>query len=502
MAKVVIIPKGIDLEALFERHGIRQERSKYRLKNYIYYFLSKVVTHQGNIEFYMKYDGFRPVSMKKINLLFDSRNRDRVKKLLMDPDDPIIESNESYQVGKFSKGYRLTKKYRTGTIEFRTLSEQLSSKLNKYEFYDLYKPDYSFLENQFKNYRLEFSDDFENFVLQMGNSLIRLSSNEFQRILVYNKIGAFLSYKNHFNSGWYMLNHSDKNHRFNSILTRVPKELRNFLQIEGSRLVEIDLSSSQPYLLAVLLKEIDNTVEVKLNNNQIDFSLDTYLTYSNNKLINEVYPFMLPAFSDLSSSHKESIRSYYSAPFNNDFYQWVADRCGNRINREKVKNTFMYFLNDDDANHRFHNEVMREIGILFPGLNYFIYLLHKKFGKSDFARFLQMIESRIVIDIILREFHDYYPHIPIFTIHDAILTTEENAYLIQEFLNDRLLKMTSIPPKSKVSIPPSVEFIVEKSINKTWEKIKHVRINSQFQKLEPSIFASNIDWGREFLTSQ
>lgn len=505
MSKVVVVPAGIELDVIFEKNNIKQERSKSRLKDYIYYFLSRVVTHQFNYELYLKDNGFRPISTKTINSLFVSRNRDRVIKMLTDPEDPIIENNGSYQVGNFTKAYRLTKKYRTGEIEFKTLGNEFSKKIARHVKIGSSRPDYGFLENQFHCHRLEFSPDFDKYLLEMGNSLLRVATNEFQIHLIFNKIGGLIRYHENLKSGFFQIIHSNSNHRFHSILTMVPKESRNFLQVKGSPLVEVDLGSCQPYLLAVLLRELDGIEGSEILKNGSNtaslsiFSLTDYLTNTDNELIGRLYPFMLPAFLELSESQKESVRDFYSAPFHEDFYQWISDQSGNRINRNEVKGSFMYFLFDDNLFHRNHNEVIQEIGNLFPGVNFFINLMHNKIGKSDFARFLQMVESHLLINLILREFHDHYPHVPIFTIHDAVLTTGENASCIQEFLVRKLTEMTSIPPKSKISYQLPVETILGESISKTWKSIRPVVKESHYLKLEPSIFSSNIHIGRNFL---
>ncbi|GAB2498800.1 hypothetical protein [Algoriphagus taiwanensis] len=506
--EVVVIPAGIDMDSIFKKNNIKQERSKSRLRDYIYYFLSRVVTHQFNYELYLKYDGFRPISSQKLNVLFASRNRERVIKMLSDPEDPIIEDNGSYQVGSFTKGYRLTKKYRTGQIEFRTLGKEFSEKLIHLEIVDPSRPDYDFLKLQFHHHKLDLSEDFENYLNEMGKSLLREAKNEFQINLIFNKIGGLIRNQEYLKSGFFQIKHSNSNHRFTSIITMMPKELRNFLQLGGSSLVEVDLGSCQPYLLAVLLKQLDGIEGSEILRNgsntssKLKFSLNDYLIDIDNELINKVYPFMLPAFSSLSPSHKESVRDFYSAPFHEDFYQWMADQSENRIKRNEVKESFMYFLFDDNPNHRNHNEVIKEIERLFPSVNFFINLLHNEFGKSDFARFLQMIESHLLINLILREFHDHYPHIPIFTIHDAVLTNEGNASAVQEFLVRRLTEMTNIPPRSKISHPSPMGTILQESISKTWRPISRVRTEAQYQKLEHSIFSSNIERGRRFLSKE
>ncbi len=506
MSEVVVIPAGIDINAILERNNVRQERSKSRLKDFIYYVLSRVVTHEGNYKLYIDDGGFRPISTNRLKILFGSNyNRDKVLRFLKDTEDPIIESNGSYQVGNFPKSYRLPKKYRTGEIEYRTLGAEFSKKIEQLKEIDPSLPDYGFLVNQFHLHQLEFSEDIDKFIKDFGISLLSLANNEFQKEVVFNKVGGLIRYKEYIQIGSYHTNHSDSNHRFNSILTMMPKELRNFLLVNGESLVEVDLGSSQPYLLAVLLKNLNDGIGVQRIDGSKDssikslFSIDDYLTKLNNELVGKVYSFMLPAFSELPSKLKRSIEEYCSLPYNEDFYQWVSDHSGNHLSREAVKDSFMYFLFDSNPRHRKHNVVIREIGTLFPGVNFFINQMHDEVGKSDFARFLQLVESHFIINLILREFHENYPHIPIFTIHDAILTNEENASCVQEFLVRRLNEMTSLPPKSKISHQLPVEIILQKSIKKRWKSIRRIRTEAQYRKIEHSIFTSNIDKGKTFL---
>ncbi len=43
------------------------------------------------------------------------------------------------------------------------------------------------------------------------------------------------------------------NHRFNSSFTQTPKILRNYLRVNESMMVEVDIKSCQPYFLSTIL---------------------------------------------------------------------------------------------------------------------------------------------------------------------------------------------------------------------------------------------------------
>jgi hypothetical protein len=505
MRKVVIIPKGIDLEVLFQNNGVRQERSKKRLKDKIYYFLSRVITHEGNITLHLENGGFRPIPMKKIDKIFGTRDSRYVRKILTNPNDPIIESTKSYHVGKQPKGYKLTDKYRTGLIEFKTLGEDISSKLKDSEMIDLSLPDYGFLKDQFKENKLGFSEDFKEYLYQIGNSLLKVSKSQYHQNLIFNHIGRLIVFKIKIDNEIYHLSHSNKNHRFHSVLTMLPKSSRRFLQVNGQQLMEVDLGSSQPYLLAVLLKDLDNLITIKDSSSNSNCNTEPYSSiinkpyYINNKFFSSLLPLLLRTFEEIPMEIRGSIRDFYEIPFHQDFYSHIRKETHDKLSRDDVKNMFMYFLFDDNKVHRYHNDVIRVMGELYPGVNQFIGTIHSEYGKSDFARFLQFFESHLLIDRVVRELNYMYPHIPLFTVHDSILTTSEFVQLIKVHLEERLFELTSIYPLVKITSPVPLKTILEEDLNAVWKSIKPVTTKQKYLKKSNSIFSSNLLCGKEFL---
>jgi hypothetical protein len=500
--KVVAVPKGIDFENLFESFSVAQLRTKARLKDKIYYFLSKVVTHDGNIHLYEKNEGFRRIPMSQMDEILGSRDSRAILKMLTQKTNPIIEVKPSYRVGKYSKGYRLTSKYRTGEIEFKSLKKEISEKILLIEKKDPTLPNYEFLIEQFSKHRIDFTSEFMDYTIAVGKNLIGRSENKYQKQIIFNKIGRYLKYLEEMNAGRFHISHSKKNHRFSSILTWILKESRNFIKISGQTMVEVDLSSSQPYILASILKDILKTEESFIqeeSTTRTSFSILNYIKESENDLLRRMYPFMLRTFSEMSREQKDSIRYFTQIPFDKDFYAWTQDQSSQRVKRNEVKGAILFFLFDDDKGHRNNNQILKELAGLFHGVNHFIEMMLRLVGKSDFARFLQMIESHILINILLRSFHSLYPKIPLFTIHDAILTTDEFAPLLKKYLDEELQNLTSITPKSKISFPVPLKDVVESSILKEWKKISKVDSKRKFKKLSYAIYPKNIQRGIEIL---
>lgn len=96
-----------------------------------------------------------------------------------------------------------------------------------------------------------------------------------------------------------------------------------------------------------------------------------------------------------------------------------------------------------------NNEYMKMFQKVYPGVDKWICSLHNQIGSNKFAYLLQRTESYLVLDIISREFHDKYPSIPVYTIHDAICTYEEYLPELQSLLLGRFYEITGYQGRSK-----------------------------------------------------
>jgi hypothetical protein len=72
---------------------------------------------------------------------------------------------------------------------------------------------------------------------------------------------------------------------------------------------------------------------------------------------------------------------------------------------------------------------------------------------NDYRKFsvgLQKIESDMVLRTICKRIFDEKPDIPIFTIHDSILSTPENIEYIKRIMNEEFYKKMTILPELKI----------------------------------------------------
>lgn len=90
------------------------------------------------------------------------------------------------------------------------------------------------------------------------------------------------------------------------------------------------------------------------------------------------------------------------------------------------KNSF--YSHPDAAMKRFFNDT-------FPSV-YRIFSLIKAEGHQRLPIILQLVESEIMLNRVAREISKSNPHLPIYTIHDSIVTFEEQADFVQGVLKN------------------------------------------------------------------
>jgi hypothetical protein len=517
------------------------------LKYKIYYFLSLITDTNDNYRLNEKNGGFHNLCSLDFKKVLGNKDFYLIRELLLNYEDPIIEVNNSWHnpKGKNSsglcQGYRITQKYNTGDVVFKSLPKKLSKLIEKngtnFQSKST-KPDYTFLLVQFERNALTFDPTVYEYINNFGLQLIQKvkDNNVYQLRLINNLIGRWLYYIEQISSEKIWCNVSDKNHRLNSSITNLPKLLRPFLLCNNEPFECVDISSSQPYILSSVIKssfffndkherynlktiypELYNelvgngSIEISMNysnNNGIQYytSHTGYTTNSSSNNTNNSSSFMWCNF--FTTTELDSINRYIQSPFYLDFYKNVLDRYYIYTNtqrstktddRDKLKGSMMYVLFDDNQNHRNNNHHIQIFQTVYPGVDRWINQVHKLIGKQRFSYLLQRAESYLLLNVICREFNEQNPTAPLLTIHDGVFTTSKHVQKLKGLVLKRLNELTGVLAGCKVKssqIDPKPQI---QDVQNEWAKIEPINTEEKYQKNINGVFKSNIARGSKFL---
>jgi hypothetical protein len=539
----ILVPASVDVESLVARLNLTRTRSN-NIKEKIYFFLSRVVTHNGNYHLYEKTNGYRLTSSVLMKKILGSKCYYEIIELLKNFSDPIIETNKSYyhpsdpELQGYCLGYRLTDKYNTGEVVHKTLPDKFKRNTSSDQDHAEVNTQYKFLLNQFDQHKITFDLMVYEYVRNFGNKLLcRINDNNpYQTQLVYNKIGRWLDQIEKIDQKIIWKQLSPDNHRLNSNITGLKKLIRPFLLCNDKPLHEIDLTASQPYILATIMKDwffsstnkgynlksiypelynkitTNNSIDYNLNysnNRSINYNSSITGTSNNNYFINNSInsstSFMWCKF--FTTHEQENVKLYRNSPFFTDFYSHVlklyyTEKKGfQKIDslRDEFKRSMMFVLFEDNQNHRYNNRYINIFRSVYPGVDKWISVIHQAIGKKEFSYLLQRVESHLLLNTVCREFNQYYPQAPLFTIHDAILTHREYIPDLTGFVLSRLEEETGIlggvkTKPSQMNPEPRID-----DLNNEWNKIKDVVNERAYEKNSCGVFSINIKKGSEFL---
>jgi hypothetical protein len=548
----LIIPASVDVKSMVSGLNLSDTLSK-NLKHRIYYILSCIIVHDGNMEFYEDSDYYRTMCSENMKEILGPRYYRQAMNLLMNTDDPVIECNQSYQTGKYCKSYRLTDNYNTGEVKYRSLPEDLDLVNRIKENRPSYREGlammdkYDFLISQFDKHRLSVDLSAYEYIYNMYQKLKErvIKDNKYQMIIIHNLIGRWLNILDRLNDGDLNPLVSGKNHRLNSLFTQIPKSLRSWILCNGRPLVGIDVKACQPYLLASVMKDEFFTFGIEgynlksiypslfkelydrnlvqglwdtrndwvvsstgyTDNYDINITSNTCNNISYTSSTIKYSPFMWCHF--FKPLEIMNIQEYQSIPFEQDYYSFVIKTNSDteitpeelEKERSSFKKSTMYILFDDNQSRRKNNPKVKYMNQCYPGVTKWLELALEHIGGKELSYILQRSESYFLLNKVSRQFNQENPDAPIFTIHDGLYTHEEYVDQLRVLITDTGLELTGILPGVKIEHPrielnPSIE-----DVDKLWKKVKWVTNQKQFDKKKRRVFQSNIDRALKFINT-
>jgi hypothetical protein len=267
-------------------------------------------------------------------------------------------------------------------------------------------------------------------------------------------------------------------HRFHSNLTNVYSELRNFIHYDNQQLCAVDVSNCQPYLSLILFslifwrgresaptanykKKLKSSTEINSKNQRSTLlykninskSIKEYIdidVYC--KFIEEQFPYIM-YHNSYEIYTPTDFQKYIEAVTTGTFYEQlqglIKEKTGNELKRDDVKE--LMFLCLYSSNKFFHQSKAKPKKLfktVFPTV-YNLFTIIKEKDHSVLPKLLQQIESYLFIEVIGKRIHKERPELPIFTIHDSVVTTKGNEEYVKRIIGEELTKAIDFTPTLK-----------------------------------------------------
>jgi hypothetical protein len=262
----------------------------------------------------------------------------------------------------------------------------------------------------------------------------------------------------------------DKGGRFHSNLTSFKSELRNFLTWKGHKLVSVDIKNSQPLLSLMILDANWYMVSSeRLTHHQFPSIPNPYI-----QQYTATNPIESPSLI-LSSSitynmieeflqiiENKDIIKYKEIVNSGEFYKRLHEEVfknNKPFDKEKVKEmTFQilyshkkFFHQDGDwmdpiTKKRPNALPKRLFKKAFPSV-FKVLEDYKNKNKRYLSLLLQQIESTLILKHIVPRIASERPDLPIFTIHDSVVTTVGNEAYVEQVMAEEIKRLTGLEPK-------------------------------------------------------
>ncbi len=437
------IPINLNIDQLLEEFPPNKIRNFNRDK--LIHLINLLSEIPANRERFESHDGFISLNAKMLRKHLGKNYKEYLNYLI---ESGVIETDNRYIVGEKSKGYRFTDKYLCEVEEIEIVTYTLVRSIKKETKIEKTTVNtYPYLVRWFDD-RLEIDYQSASQYIQKNKSQL-IDSEDYNPYQVYNSTYINL---NRFADHHYFIKVDDTGNRFHSNFTNLKKEFRQFICYDKEGLVAVDISNSQPYLSMILFNPefYSKTSEFNI------YTLDPNSFTSFSSSYPTGYYFSPPPmmYKSLKNKEKQDVIHFKKLVKNGELYEYFGRKLEHELGQEKIsieevkKILFKVFYSSNRYIGQAEAKPKRIFKKLFPNI-YDVYSEIKRRKKNSLAILLQRIESHLILDIICKRIAMEKPNLPIYTIHDCIVTTLGNEHYVCEVMEAELTKHIGISPKLK-----------------------------------------------------
>lgn len=451
----ILKPKKLDLEYLVNKY---QPDFEFNLdRAYLIIHLVIILGHEK--------DNYKKVGLhSKLLERLIGRDYHKYIRFLLDNNSGTgnVLKGSRYKVGKNPFEYRLTDYYFDGGFELYTITDyklinKYKQKIVKTSNNEAIRLNYYFLTKYFNNGKLAVSSPSD--AIEEANSLVKKKRLRNAKNIV-----------NIMNGEHTITLKTKTDGRVHSNITRLSKKSRKYLQYQGEFLAEVDISSAVPFFLYItmgyyLKKNLSKLTDYQYSNSiiyifdKITGDLDkTELeefghAVKSGKLYEQFSNLILDqSFYESEGKDYNKVLKYYQYKFNKQFNHYFD---GDLKELKKFsKKGLLSMLFAKSSSYKFEQLVFKE---LYPTIHKFInefkdaqseelnWNLDNRHKKLSYLCF--QFEAKLMIDNIAREYDKLHKgKIPVFTLHDCILTTSSNVHELKEFMDNKFSELLGESP--------------------------------------------------------
>ena len=471
-------PENLDLDKLLVKNPPLNItlRNKEFIKDNIAYILH-LITYLPSVKKdydYEENDGFVPVNSTKLQ---KSGIHDYKEYFEYLESCNIILKDDSYSSGNYSKSIKFTDKYsfskiKTYQIKKKTLikailknSEETNSLtqekypyLTKWWLSDKLYFDYpvakAYLELKwkrdkeafFKKYKMTEIEYYK--IQQKKKKRDRLKEDVKYPTFQYN---SALMLIDRLHRKQYILKIDATAGRFHTIFTQLPKWLKPFIKYDKKQLVGLDLTNSQPLLATTLLdKEVFNSNPILID------TIRKYNPHHHTTILVNLIEKIQNELDVLEYKKIVSEGQYYEK------FGIILQENG--LIPEDIKETrgfaktatfSSFFAPNFDYRYieamQHFKKTFPNVYSIFSEIKYAVKGTKKKDKvHSALSVALQALEAELFLDKICKRINETNPNIPIFTIHDSVVTTVGYEDIVQQIIEEETYNTIRIKPKINI----------------------------------------------------
>ena len=266
---------------------------------------------------------------------------------------------------------------------------------------------------------------------QLADRLTSLQQNLTYSIQVMNGKNSYSGFKR------------DDQGRFYSGITNLSKFFRGSIMIpDYGDLWNVDLKNSQPFHLLALLN--DDFYKTGRHLNCFQFKhLKTSKHHSTTAIrMREV----LPKLKD-----NQDMTAFQSHILNGTLYEELVKKLGKESpelfgSRDEAKGTFIRLMyRNPKKDYPEIREAWNQVERLFPSIVIFMNALKEDDYKYP-SLLLQAIEAHLILEVVTKSLAKKYPHMPMLTIHDSVITDEEHKQLLKDQIDQTYIDEIGFKP--------------------------------------------------------